>query len=401
VSVVAYFGRPTLGPIINLLPGSHDLFLRRFLIGVQLSGLYLAGVGMVAAYELGAGACRRFGPSIASAFSSRRLLVASRRVAIVGLFVIVLAPAWTQTNSTDISNGQSVSYQTSQDAVAGAQLNVIISRIQALGGGRTYAGLDQPGNWGLSFSVGNTPVFKYLASKEIPELGYTLRTASLMSNAEAYFDESDPADYSLFAVRYIILPSGDTPPVPAHRILRSGPYSLWSVNSAGYVQVIDTITPLIENRADIGAQSSSFVRSDLASEGIYPTVAYDGQPAAAPTVSPGATPTGSPGTVVNDSVDLESGYVRATVVANRTAVVLLKASFDPGWTVTVDGVDATPEMIAPAYVGVAVTPGTHTVVFAYKGYPYYPELFGLAGLTLVGLALSPRILKRLRARKHT
>ncbi len=45
VSLVLFFGRPTLGPALRLLPGSGDLFLRRFVFGVHLAGLYLAGFG--------------------------------------------------------------------------------------------------------------------------------------------------------------------------------------------------------------------------------------------------------------------------------------------------------------------------------------------------------------------
>ncbi len=44
-SLLLFFGRPTIGPLLDLLPGSPDLFLRRFIVGVQLSSLLLAGVG--------------------------------------------------------------------------------------------------------------------------------------------------------------------------------------------------------------------------------------------------------------------------------------------------------------------------------------------------------------------
>ena len=47
VSLFLFFGRPTLGPVLRLLPGSGDLFLRRFVFGVHLAGLYLAGFGAV------------------------------------------------------------------------------------------------------------------------------------------------------------------------------------------------------------------------------------------------------------------------------------------------------------------------------------------------------------------
>ena len=71
--------------------------------------------------------------------------------------------------------------------------------------GRVYAG--QPTNWGDDFTVGDVPVFKYLESKDIDEVGYTLRTASLMTDPEYYFDDTNPGDYPLFGIGYILTPA--------------------------------------------------------------------------------------------------------------------------------------------------------------------------------------------------
>ena len=45
LSLLLFFGRPTLGFVIDLLPGATDLFLRRYVTGVHLAGIYLAGIG--------------------------------------------------------------------------------------------------------------------------------------------------------------------------------------------------------------------------------------------------------------------------------------------------------------------------------------------------------------------
>ena len=54
VYLVAFFGRPTLGPVVDFLPGSGDLFLRRFVVGVDLVSLVLLGVGAVEIARLAA-----------------------------------------------------------------------------------------------------------------------------------------------------------------------------------------------------------------------------------------------------------------------------------------------------------------------------------------------------------
>jgi hypothetical protein len=39
------FGRTTFGSLVDVLPGSSDIFFRRFMMGIQLAALLLAGIG--------------------------------------------------------------------------------------------------------------------------------------------------------------------------------------------------------------------------------------------------------------------------------------------------------------------------------------------------------------------
>ena len=68
-------------------------------------------------------------------------------------------------------------------------------------------------------------MFKYLESRDVDEVGYTLRTASPMTNPEYYFDDRDLSDYRLFGIHYIITPAGSRPHVPARLELQAGPTS--------------------------------------------------------------------------------------------------------------------------------------------------------------------------------
>jgi uncharacterized membrane protein YfhO len=70
-------------------------------------------------------------------------------------------------------------------------------------------------------------------------------------------------------------------------------------------------------------------------------------------------------------------------------MVMLKASFDPRWQVTVDGVALAPEMIAPSFVGRTVPAGRHVVRFVYEPFPRYDLLLTIGALTLLGLGLLP------------
>lgn len=410
VALVAFFGRPTLGVLLDIVPGSADLFLRRFLTGVQMAALLLAGVGAIAVARLAVLvlegirdlADQARGGRLAPARGGVGAVVL--RLVLAALFVLVyLEPGWTQLAAYARSDGVDISYQVAADDTTGVQVNELIDLALERGGGRIFAG--QIGtSLGQTSKVGDVWLYTWLADQGVDAIGFTLRSASLMSNPEQDFYDDNPADYDMFAVRWLLLPSGTTPPVHAALVRNAGLFSLWSLAatqpSTGYVQVVDTQGTIAENRTDIGMQNIELLDSDLAAEGVYPTVAYDGSPAAPPTLPSGARPASSPGQVISSQVRLADGSVRAVVVARRRAVVLLKSSFDPGWHVEVDGRPASTEMVAPALVGVEVGPGRHTVSFTYVGYGGYPFFFVLTALTLLWLLARPFVARRVgRARQ--
>lgn len=396
LSLLLYFGRPTLGAVLNLLPGNSQLLFQRYIMGVQLASLFLAGIGVVALVQWAEKAVRGRARTFADRMSARPWYVALRPLVAIAALVLVLVPAWTETASYDSASAYWIHYQQFQDETEGVELNVLLSIAEHDGGGRIYAGL--PTNWGHNFTVGEVPVYVYMADFGADSVGFTLRTTSLMTGPEAYFDEFDPGDYAAFGVRYLLLPQGHPPPVPAMLLTRDGPYELYTVGTTQLIQVVDTSGTITANGSNIGGQTSSFLESDLPSKGLYPTIAYAGQPAATPTLPAGASAQGPAGTVLSERIDLEQGRAVATVFARRTAVVLLKASYDPGWTVTVDGESVSTEMVAPALVGVQVAPGEHTVVFSFRGYSSYPLLFGIGFLTLVIIGLCPMWWRRNKQR---
>ena len=95
-------------------------------------------------------------------------------------------------------------------------------------------------------------------------------------------------------------------------------------------------------------------------------------------------------------IALRDGRFRATVHAERRAVVALKASYHPRWSVTVDGRPAETVMIAPSLIGVDVDEGDHEVLFRYRPYPSYGLLLLVGALSLASAAMVPRLLARRR-----
>jgi membrane protein YfhO len=242
------------------------------------------------------------------------------------------------------------------------------------------------------------PVFKYLESRDVDEVGYTLRTTSLMTDPEYYFADRDPSDYRLFGIRYLILPAGDRPPVPSRLAMRSGPYWLWAIGGTGYVQAGQTIGEIAANRTNVGTRSIPVLSSGLAADGAYLSVRY-GPGGGGDGRLPAVRSQSSAGTVSAESADLDNGETAATVRMRRPGVVVLSTSYDPGWTATVNGRPQPTLMVAPALVAVDVPAGTDHVVFRYHGYGDYPPLLALSGLTLAIAAAAPVCARRARRRR--
>jgi hypothetical protein len=392
LSLVLFSGRPTFGVVLNLLPGSNDLLLHRYLMGVQLSGVILAGVGLAWAGETAIRFARAWRP---------RLRVAPLAAGLMGAAVLITLPGWFNRAAYAANNATSISVQVVNDQTDGAALDVLINAIRSRGGGRTYAGL--PGNWGAQYDIGQVPVYQYLATKDVDAIGFLLRTPSLVADNEAYFNQADPAQYQLYNVRYVLMPAGMPPPIAVTLLASSGRHRLWMVPTTGYLQVFDTAGIVEANRADMAAQMQPFLRSTAFQQGNLATVAFDGGGAATPTLPIGATPTNPPGSSTDVLVQIQDGLFADTVLANRVAAVVLKATYDPRWHVTVDGREVTPYMVVPGFVAVTVGAGRHSIVFQYVAYSHYALLLAVGVLTLGLLALGPwswrRWGNRLRSRR--
>jgi hypothetical protein len=351
------------------------------MMGVQLAALLLAGRG---AAWLAAGCVRLLETRVSrwpAGLSPAAVLVAA---------IAVLAPAWLQLGAYDRHDGTAIAAQRRADGTEGADVDRLIAVIERGGDGRTYAGM--PSNWGQDFTVGAVPVFKYLESRDVDEAGYTLRTASLMTDPEYFLDDRDPSDYRLFGIRYLILPAGDGPPVRARLAMRSGPYSLWTIDGAGYIRAGRIVGAISANRTNVGARSVRLLHSGLAADGAYLGVRYDvdGGGDGLPTVRSQS----SAGEVRAERAGLDDGEASATVRMRRPGVAVLSASYDPGWTATVNGRRRPTRMVAPALVAVDVPAGTDHVVFRFHGYRDYPELLVLSGLTLAMVAVAPVCMRR-------
>ena len=391
LSLLLFFGRPTLGPFLKLLPGSDDLLLHRYIMGVHLAGILLAGVGAAWLVPAVAALMRRVMPTVAPTFA---------RAMVVVLAFGLITPAWAAGWKYNQAGGNMIRSQRAIDATGGVAVRSLVDEAQSLGPGRIYAGSSI--KWGRRYRLGGVAMCVALLGYPSDDIGFVGRTTSLASDFEVAFDDTDPAQYDLFDIRYLILSEDRHPPVPATFVDRRDGNVLWQVPTSGYLDVVDTTSPTIQaDRTDLFQHASFFMKSELLRDGRYPTIAFAGQPAAQPTLPVGATPSDPPGYIQSEDDALADGSVAAEVVADRPAVVLLKVSFDPRWAVTVDGVPATMQMVAPSFMGVTVPAGSHSIAFRYQSYPDYALLLAIGALTILGLWFVPALVEKNRSRRRS
>jgi hypothetical protein len=379
LGVLLFSGRDTIGFALDVLPGGKDLLLHRFIIPVHLGGLLLAGIG---SSWLVQGAYARI-----SAWRPRLWHVAiGFALLLVGL--VVLIPAFREREHFDAVGAEWINEQRVVDATSGRDFHALAEQAAALGGARVYAGSASAGS---EVNIGQVPGYVHLLEDDVDAVGFTLRTLSLSNDVETRFDEGNLEHFDLYNVGYIILPAAARPIVPASRIETRGNWTLWSVQTGGYLDVVDTTPAIIANRTNLGQRVQDFLASSAPGDGLIPVVAFEGERSARPTASADDPPDGSPGRMTIQYEQPEDGVFGGTVDANRRAVVMLKATYHPRWTVTVDGRKAKTEMLAPSFVGVAVPAGEHVVEFRYEPYPNYWLLFLVGALTLILLAVVPRL----------
>jgi hypothetical protein len=295
----------------------------------------------------------------------------------------VLIPTLLQIRNYDRNNASWVAYQQRAERSQGTQLNRLLAFVKRGGGGRVYAGM--PSNWGESFTVGAIPVLKYVESRDVDEVGYTLRTASLMTDPEYYFDERNAGDYSLFGIHYLILPVTRPSPIPARRVMCEGTYCLWEAPTRGYVHLGTIVGSLTADRTNVGVRSIPLLHSTLTQRAEYLNVDFAAHRPPARTPPGPASQRAAVGAVLSESDDLAAGEVAVTVRMRSAGVSVLSASFDPGWKATLDGRRQRVQMVAPALVATNVPAGTHRIVFRYQGYPGYPAVLLLSALALAAI----------------
>ena len=386
LSLLLYSGRTVVGPVINYLPGGQDLMLHRYIVAVHIAGLFLAGVGAVWAFQRATVATR----SVWFRKHGAVAVALSCALAIVAMYPIVKDRQHIASTNTKFINRQ-----VAADNADAPALRSLIDVAKQRDDGRIYSGGSI--SWGSYLRLAGVPFYLLPVQQDADSSGFYLVTNSLSADIEPLFKDTDAAAYDLLDVRYVLQPTAQRPSLRSAKLLaRRGRYSLYQVHTSGYLEVVDTTKALRADRGNMADVMLPYLKSRAFAKYRHPFVAFDGRATPQPTTTMSAPYAGPPGVVDKTSAELTDGRFSGEVNASRPAWVMLKESYSPQWTATVDGKPVKTQMLAPSFVGVPVPAGRHTVVFSYKSRSFYPALFAFGALTLLGLALGPAGWRRYR-----
>ncbi len=376
--LVLYFGRPTWGVLLNLLPLSSDMQFHRLIGGVHLGGLLLIGVGLAAPWPW---------------LLRRRSLVPAVGAGL--LCILLLLPAF-QDRVEFMSQNATWMHQ-SQDALAAQQpeLNALYSALHHLPPGRVYAGLSD--NWGTSYRVGSIPMYALLQEQGFDMVGYLYHALSFNADVQVLFNDQLQDQYNLFNVRYVVAPSGHKFPSFVKPIGTFGANTLYQVDTTGYFEFVQSPVTLVGNKSEFYPAASAWMKGPEPGLGQEPRLVLDGSSVSGKSVLPlgqsasavsrSLSATATPrGKILSEQVSANGSYA-AKVEASNAGLVMAKVTYHPGWRVTVDGRTVEPVMLMPSFVGIPVPAGTHTIKMVYQtgGLRDLLTLFGIVvlGMTVV------------------
>jgi len=360
--LVLYFGRPTVGGVIDLLPLHDGLLLHRFVGGVDVFAILLMGLGGAWLWEL------------ARASSSR-----GRLALVAAASLLVLTPAVAERWSYYAQNADWMR-QTQAALDADADARAVLAAVSQQPRGRVYAGLRS--NWGQTLDFGipfnSIRFYNLLAERELDAVAPPNQSLSLNADLLWEFNDQDLSHYRLFDVDYVIAPRTVTFPAALRVLLSTPKYVLYVAPGRGYAEYgpIARSEPA-STKQDLFAKELAWLRGGDAARWTFTRYEY---PKAAPVDVPVPIADCASGRIAYERVQPARFEVLAR--CDTSSAMILKVTYHPNWHVTVDGADVPTFMASPSYIGFALAAGEHFIVAEYRSTPIKAPLLAVGAVVL-------------------
>ena len=375
--LVLFFGRPTLGFILNNLPFSYFIQLHRFIVGFHLFAIFLIGAGLSLIYQK----------------IVQQKFIIYRLIFWLGLVLIIL-PAYLgqakfyQENKTWRIENQTAFSNEKQE------LSDITQTLKGLPPGKVYAGL--PGTFGKFpyYTIGFVPLYAIIPQLGLDSFGYAYFGEALTTDVRLDFNEARPDEYNLFNVRYVLLHKTWTPASFYIKIKEFKNYVLYEVPTTGYFDLISAPAVFYGKSADFYSPNFKWLLSAMPASKQNPILELSSTPQNTfglpaftfgkvddKVISSLSKPQAQKGEILSEKTGLNT--YQAQFRADSDCYLMLKVNYDPGWQVYLDSKKVLPVMLSPGFIGIKVAPGLHQVVFSYQPPWFRTPLFILGIFTLL------------------
>jgi len=381
--LVLYFGRPTLGVLIDLLPLHDSLLLHRFIGSMEIFAILLMGLGGAWVWDL------------SRAWTSRGRLLAFGAASLV-LFAPAFAERWSYySQNTDWMRQTEAALDSDGDA------RTILAALGREPQGRVYAGLRA--NWGQSLDFGipfnSVRFYNLLAHYDLDAVAPPVESFSFNADLLWEFNDQDLSHYRLFNVDYVIAPRTVTFP-PELRVLAStSKYVLYAAPGRGYAEYAAiTQGEPVATKPELFTKKLAWLRGGNAAQWTFTRYDYRTTALADASFPIADCPLGR---VAYERVEPARFEVLARCGA--ASAMVLKVTYHPNWHVTIDGTEVRTFMASPSYLAFALPAGEHFIVADYRSTPIRAPLLGLGALMLAAtvvvdkrrrLAASPEWVRR-------
>lgn len=407
-----FFGRTTWGTLIDFIPGMSDFHGHRFIVGVHLAGIFLAPIAITWVIKHGSMWIQKILKVRHTALIT--FATASTTLIIIGWMMLPHIIDYATYNNTLIRQGNAAYEEAKPDF---DRLVATLKTREETNPGRIYA---LRATEGSAFKIASSPYFMALSTVGFPTVLWLPETWSANSDTEQFFTEENPNHYTLYNIRYVVAPPSKTPQPFWTMVQQTPHWVLYEVSTSGYIAPAYTPSVVGSSKTNFINLIHFWIQSKNPEFAVYPelqitnrfpsnrTLPYfrmqdeatyqtpDGMRqslmAEPPTYSAAASLPPPPMRVQTQTVVQDMRYTaRVTVTAAcPTCTVVLRQTYHPNWTVTVNGTPAHTINVFPSFVAVQLTePGTYDVTFTYRPAPIKILLLFI-GLTTLSVFLFKR-----------
>lgn len=427
-----YFGRTTFGSLLDGIPGLAEYHQHRFIVGVQLIGLFLAPIGFTWIID-----------KISKIFRLKNASSPAYIIVFLVFSVLICFSLYPQTISYAEYNSELIQLSNEKYEKEEGSVHELFSTLKTLPPGRIFAG--RGGGWGRNFKIADTTYYMHLSTYGLPTVMWLPQTWSLNSDIEQYFSESNPIHYNVFGIRYVVAPPEEKAQSFWKLIKETKSWKLYEVEQQDTQSTIDDpkstrymstgVSPSVvySGKLSFGNLIRLWLHSPYPSQGIFPQLVIQNNPSAidpsqsnipfphfsmtseASYITPDnkthslmAEPpiyispftdinqnisnnkqsidSKPPITVISSSSDTDMVF-KATVEVKDTCptcVVVLKQTYHPNWKATVNGKPVETISVFPFHTAIRLEEaGVYEIAFRYEPSPAKNVLLFLALVSIV------------------